>query len=94
MDWETLKSLVVQGATLVDVQFFSSETVYSYLASEHSHLQPGDYVLVLNGDSHFAVATVKEVQKLPKFDRSINYMPIVQKLDQSAIEFWRNKLCN
>jgi hypothetical protein len=93
MDWETLKHLVAQGATLVDVQFSNSETVYSYLALDHSDLNKGDYVLVLNGSSHFGVAIVREIQTLPRFDKTINYMPIVQKLDQAAIEFWR-QLCN
>lgn len=93
MNWETLKSLVVKGATLVDVQFSTGETVYSYITLKPKELEAGDYVLVLNGDNKFGVAIVNKIQEIPIFDKGISYMPVIQKLDQESIKYWREQ-CN
>jgi hypothetical protein len=89
MNRQQLKDLVRQGVTLVDVTFPGSDTVYSYLAMQPEELQPGDLVVVMNGNQKFGVAVVKAIQQHPIFDLAISYLPIIQKIDQAKIQFWR-----
>jgi len=89
MTKQKLKNLVRQGASLVDVTFPGSDTVYSYLCLKPTELQLADYVVVMNGNQKFGVAVVKAIQQHPIFDLAISYLPIIQKIDQAKIQFWR-----